>query len=98
MNTTDRLNSIMTKVSLLVSKLENLQSENASLSDENTRLKTALELENERVQLLKYKLEKVQQTMGENPGEEPEGSKKLKKQIDQYIKEIDKCIEWLQNA
>ncbi len=24
--------------------------------------------------------------------------KKLKKEIDQYIKEIDKCIEWLQKS
>ena len=29
---------------------------------------------------------------------DPEHSKKLRKEIEQYIAEVDKCIEWLQNS
>ena len=43
-------------------------------------------------------LEPVLQHLEEQNGSEQKSSEELKQQIDQYIQEIDKCIEWLQGS
>lgn len=94
MNLSNKLSGIELKVRELAFKLERLKRENAVLRDENKELR--MEMEN------------LQGKPGATPhstapsldNEESEkhvATDQLKEKIDQYIKEIDKCIEWLHN-
>ena len=75
--------------------MERVNKENAALHQENELLKTELDRQKGTVGILKDKLENTQRVIDLQREEEPEQSAKLKEQIDQYIKEIDNCIEWL---
>ena len=89
MNTKDKLEHIEIKIKQLGFKLERLAKENSLLREENQNLKSALD------------------RVGRQPGDSkdlPEEKdyriaerQELKAQINQYIQEIDKCIEWLHN-
>lgn len=95
MNLADRLESIEIKVRQLALKQERLQRENAALQTENQQLKTGLDKQEAMVIALKDKLETAQRALESRAVEEGEQSQQLKELIDQYILEIDKCIEWL---
>jgi glutaredoxin 2 len=41
---------------------------------------------------------KAQNALQKKRESDPEYSKKLRKDIEQYINEVDKCIEWLQKS
>ena len=87
------------KVVQLVELNKNLQHQNAVLTEENKKLKADLEVQNDRISNLTERLYDTQQALAGRRGDnDQESSQKLKKQIDQYIQEIDKCIAWLQNA
>jgi uncharacterized protein (UPF0335 family) len=99
MDVLDKLDSVELKIRQLVQKMERLEGENAELEAENKRLKTELDKQNGAVRTLKNKLEKSQQIMAVPDGGEPTGRVELvKEQINQYIEEIDKCIEWLHKS
>lgn len=99
MNLSEKIDSIELKVRELAFKLERLKKENAALREENKLLKAEVDgfnkaaakatdfKENNNTQ---RSSDEVEQTEGEQ-------SEKLRAQIDQYIKEIDQCIEWLNN-
>lgn len=99
---TERLTRIEQKVKQLASKMEQLQKLNVALEEENRKLKSSMAV-------LKEKLDKPAQNIAVTPpvaatpatnnndGTDEKRSRKLKKEINQYIKEIDKCIEWLQH-
>ena len=94
-----QLENIEKKTMQLVEELKTLRNHNAVLSDENTKLKSELVGQNDRIGDLKERLSKTQQALaGQRGDDDQESSQKLRKQIDQYIVEIDKCIAWLQNA
>lgn len=96
---TERLNGIEEKVKQLAKKMEQLQKNNLSLEEENRKLKSGLAV---------YKQQQANQSAGlgvaattPNVGNNKPGvdinSKKMKKEIEQYLREIDKCLTWLQN-
>ncbi|MFN7117873.1 MAG: hypothetical protein ACK4TA_13820 [Saprospiraceae bacterium] len=95
MNLTDKLESIEIKVRQLALKQERLQRENAALQLENQQLKAGLDKQEATIIALKDKLETAQRALENRAEEEDEQSQQLKQLIDQYILEIDKCIEWL---
>lgn len=95
MNWSDRLESIELKVRQLALKQERLQRENSVLQAENQQLKAGIDKQEATVIALKDKLETAQRAFQEKAEEEDEQSQQLKQLIDQYILEIDKCIEWL---
>ena len=93
----EKINGIEQKVRLLAAKLELVQKENAAFKEENRKLKTDLAVIIEKNGQVDPKMVvKPPETARKNGGE-PVNSKKLRKEIDQYIKEINKCIEWLQD-
>jgi predicted nucleic acid-binding Zn-ribbon protein len=95
MNITEQVETIELKVRQLVLKMERINRENTALHQENELLKTELDRQKGTVGILKDKLENTQRVLDLRRKEEPEQSAKLKEQIDQYIEEIDSCIEWL---
>jgi poly(3-hydroxyalkanoate) synthetase len=95
------VNGIEQKTQLLVAKLAVLEKENASLIEKNQSLleqnrglQADLLLRNSEISQLGKQVESQE---GEGV-EEYERKHYLRKEIDQYIQDIDKCIEWLQNA
>ena len=95
---TQQLENIEQKVRQLVEAITVLRQQNAILSKENNKLKADLEAQQERIGELTERLTNSQQALAGQRGDDSESNQKLRKQIDQYIKEIDKCIEWLQNV
>ena len=95
---TQQLENIEQKVRQLVEAMTALRQQNAALSKENNKLKAELEAQQERTGELTERLTNSQQALAGQRGDDSESNQKLRKQIDQYINEIDKCIEWLQNA
>ena len=95
MNLTEQIEGIEIKVRQLALKLERLQRENAALLTENQQIKANMEKQEATISALKDKLETAQRALTERAEEEDEQSQQLKQLIDQYILEIDKCIEWL---
>jgi regulator of replication initiation timing len=95
---TQQLDKIEQKARQLADAMNALRQQNASLLQENNRLKADLEAQHERIGELTERLTNSQQALAGERGDDSENTQKLRKQIDQYIQEIDKCIEWLQNA
>jgi len=95
---TQQLENIEQKVRLLAEAITALRQQNALLSNENNKLKADLEAQHERIGELTERLTNSQLALAGQRGDDSESNQKLRKQIDQYINEIDKCIEWLQNA
>lgn len=94
----EQLDHIELKVRQLLEQIKLLQRENDFLSQENTKLKAEQEAQQERIAELAERLTNSQRALAQQRGDTSESSQKLRKQIDQYIIEINKCIEWLQNA
>lgn len=93
----EKIGGIESKVRQLASKLESLQEENSALLGENKQLKKDLIKKNTEIIDLE-KRSKIVPLAAKTSGDEEKRSKQLKKEIAQYIKEIDKCIDWLQNS
>ena len=93
----EKIGGIESKVRQLASKLEHLQEENNALLNENKLLKKDLIQKNTEIIGLE-KRSKILPLAVKTSGNEDKRSKQLKKEIAQYIKEIDKCIDWLQNS
>jgi len=94
MNLLNKLSGIELKVRELAFKLERLKRENTVLRDENKELRMEIEA-------LQGQPGATSHSSAHTPeNEEREkniASDQLKEKIDQYIKEIDKCIEWFHN-
>ncbi|HFA49480.1 MAG TPA: hypothetical protein ENJ95_10750 [Bacteroidetes bacterium] len=96
---TEQLEHIEQKIIRLAEETKTLRKSNAALLAENKKLKAEMAGQNGRIGELTDRLSNTQQALaGQRGDENPESSQKLRKQIDQYIAEIDKCIAWLQNA
>jgi chromosome segregation ATPase len=96
---TDTLKNIEQNVQLLKAKLKRLERENAalkeqtrSLIDQNRVLQTDLLMNESELSHIKTHLK----TQEEQDKEAQERQENLRKEIDQYIADIDECIGWLQ--
>jgi len=97
MSVTDLFENIELKIKQLALKVERLEKENLFLKNENEKQKVELDLQKDTVNALNEQLLEAQKAMNNRKNEDREHSEQLKQQMDQYIKEIDKCIEWLHN-
>ena len=96
---TEQVQNIEKKIHLLIEAMNALRSSNTSLKEENKKLKAGMAEQNDRISELTERLSNTQQALaGQRGNDESESSQMLRKQIDQYIAEIDNCIEWLKNA
>ncbi|MEL7118552.1 MAG: hypothetical protein AAFO07_03905 [Bacteroidota bacterium] len=93
MSLTTKLDGIQQKVKEMALKLERLKSENAVLKEENQHLREQLQQVDDRPQAS----QSAQNKRLKKTHLEEGNSDQLKQTLDQYIQEIDKCIEWLNN-
>ena len=98
MNLSEKIDNIELKIRQLGLKVERLRNENADLTKQNEHLKAELDKQQGAVGALKDKLTKTQGVLERQEFGEKAHTQQLKQQLDQYIQEIDKCIEWLQNS
>jgi chromosome segregation ATPase len=87
------LQSLERKVKLLMGKYQALQEENSLLKSENEDLRSIVRMKQEKINNFqnKIKISKIVDTIAVEQDEATE----LKQTIDEYIKEIDKCIAHL---
>ena len=78
------------KISRLAVVLDQLRKENAEL-------KAELLNRTDKINVLQQELDTKQADWEAREKTRASQSEQLKKQIDLYIEEIDRCIEWLQN-
>ena len=99
MELSETLDRFELKVRQLGSKLDRLQRENAELQQENKRLKAEVDRSKGTIDSLQEKLERTHQgVVSQAEGSPVPGParQELREQIDHYLREIDKCIEWLE--
>ena len=92
-----QLGQITEKIKRLAEVLGQLRKENEALKSENAQIKTKLSNHVERINVLELELDNKQADWTEQEKVSAGQSEQLKKKIDSYISEIDRCIEWLQN-
>jgi predicted nuclease with TOPRIM domain len=99
----ETLESIERKTRLLIARLARLESDNAALLEQNEKLTT----ENRALQtdlLLRGSEISHLKTLSEVTKVQPKKdvsnvrTQKIRKEIDQYISDVDSCIEWLQKS
>ncbi len=84
------LNALERKVQLLLNEFQNTKSELNILKAENQELKLALKQKDERINDFQNQ-DKISKIVG-SIGKSEEEASEMKGKIDEYIKEIDKCI------
>ncbi len=84
------LNALERKVQLLLSEYQNVKNELNLLRGENQELKSALKQKDERINDFQNQ-DKISKIVG-SIGKSEEETSEMKGKIDEYIKEIDKCI------
>jgi regulator of replication initiation timing len=84
------LNTLERKVQLLLNEFQLVKDELTHLKAENQELKLALKQKDERIKDFQNqdKISKIVGTIGKDEAETSE----MREKIDEYIKEIDKCI------
>jgi hypothetical protein len=98
----ETLESIERKTRLLIARLARLESDNATLLDQNQKLTTEnralqTELLLRDSEISQIKTLTVTQESSEN-GNARVRTQQIRKEIDQYITDVDSCIEWLQKS
>ncbi len=98
----ETLESIERKTRLLIARLARLESDNAALLEQNQRLsadnrslQTDLLLRDSEISHLKTQLIAHE---GPKNGKSRAHTQHIRKEIDQYVEDIDSCIEWLQKS
>ena len=88
------LSTLERKLSLLIKEHQSLKDKLKILQDENTDLKSVVAEKLTQIDSFnnKFKISKLVDTIGADKSDTAE----LKKKLDEYIKEIDKCIAHLQ--
>lgn len=97
MSLSERLESIELKVRQLALKVRQLHRENQNLRDANEQLWAALSQKEDVIKDLQERVVKAEQEVEHKRKMDTEQSVKVRAQIDQYVKEIDRCLEWLTN-
>jgi chromosome segregation ATPase len=87
------LSGLERKILVLISEHKNLKEELKSVKHENQELKAALRARDEQITGFhnQLKITKIVDNINPESGSVPE----LKKKVDEYIREIDKCIAHL---
>lgn len=87
------LSGLERKILVLISEHKNLKDELKSIKTENQELKAALRSRDEQITGFhnQLKITKIVDNINPESGSVPE----LKKKVDEYIREIDKCIAHL---
>ena len=107
MDLSKRVDSFEIKLRQLASKIDRQRAENVALARENDELKSELDRQRGVVSSLKEKLTRAQQAAGisgisEDAADQssalPSDNKReeIREQLDYCLREIDKCIQWLQ--
>ncbi len=94
----EKMDTIEMKVRQLALRLDRAQKERDKYLEENNKLRTELSKYSNKTNDLENKLERTTLALEEKKEDDPEHSKKLRKEIEQYIKDIDKCIDRLKNS
>jgi len=84
--------TIRSKVNKLVNALQSLENENNKLKKKQTELVQTIENHNNSIKELKDKKSSI---LIADSIKQTEGNSDVKKQIDEMVREIDKCIELL---
>ena len=84
-----RLESIELKVRKLLNRIEHVTIENKELTEENINLKQELQEIKSKI----YTEETVDNTA--NSTDEKEGLQHIRRELDQYIEEVEECIKML---
>lgn len=97
MELSTRLHEVVRKLESLQRKLQAIETENNQLRAENKALKQQLE---EQPQAAAPAEENISERAPRGKSTEQKGvraalDQDIRQQIDHYLKEIDKCIEWL---
>lgn len=97
MNTTQRLQQIAVRLREVHDKMLRIEAENARLRAANTELEERLKESVEALTKAKHNiLEHAPATEeGQNSDVRAAMDQDIRQQIDHYLSEIDKCIEWL---
>lgn len=98
MELADKFDTVDLKVRQLAKNLERLRQDNAILLDENQQLRELLARQQDRVSVLKDKLEQIQREVENDQVGQKQSMTALRNQLVQYLKELDTCIEWVQNS
>ena len=85
----EQIRQIRQKLQLLIRKYQGLQQENATLKEQNAELKEKTGLLQTNLDTLSHKNTVANIQLSELA---PEEKAAIKKKIDHYLKEIDKCI------
>ena len=87
------LQSLERKLSLLINEHNNLKSKNLQLEQEKEKLESLLGQKNDQVQSFQNQI-KISKIAG-SVGADRRDASELKKKIDEYVNEIDRCIAHL---
>ncbi len=98
MNLNEKIEKVDLKARQLAVKMEQLQERNVKLIHENKNLHQRLENAILMIADLEEKLELTEHSLSKKQSNDPQSIKLLRKKIDQSIKEVDSCIEWLENS
>jgi chromosome segregation ATPase len=88
----EHIKRINNKVQHLLKRYVFLQKENEKLKNELAAVKTREKEQAEQLKLLSLRLEVLKASRGEMKEED---KKSIQKQLNQYLKEVDKCISLL---
>ena len=91
-----RLDTFELKLRQLASKFERQEQEKTALQQENTKLKKELDRQRGVVSALREKLEKPSVESLEATTSEGGMPAAIRAQLDECIRELDHCIEWLE--
>lgn len=80
----------------LEEKVKTLVAQNQTLKAELQKANTANETLIKQLEEQQQQFKKVAASNGINSEEELKKAKQLEKQLNQYIQDIDRCIEWLE--
>ncbi len=97
MNLNEKIEQVDLKARQLALKLEHLQEKNAKLTGENQNLQYKLENAIHMIADLEEKLEVTEKNLLKKQSDDPKQVKELRKKIDHSLKDLDSCIDWLEN-
>lgn len=98
MDVMQQIARIEIKIQQLTAKVAQLQSDNYALRLENEELHTTVQASNEHIDALTVNLDKTRGALENKRASDPESVRQLRKQVAEYIKELDQVITILQEA
>ncbi|MBK6946784.1 MAG: hypothetical protein IPH16_00725 [Haliscomenobacter sp.] len=97
MNLSEQLERIELKLRQLALDMRQIKRQNEELSHQNHQLQLEIALRDQTIARLQEGLSEAQSQLLLQEQADADKARQLKVQVDQYLREIDKCIEWLTN-